>query len=275
MGCNKVGICVLLAMTCAGCASPQAPRDRASSDAWRLQNIEARFLEFQEAQKRQDAQVDSQLAGIHERLTGMERQFGQAAKDAESARAENAALKESLRVRDTQTAQNGSAGDASIEIPAAPPAETPSPVAASEAKIAADEEAPMPPASAVARGDSIAGEYERAVAFVRAGDVEKGRKALDEFIGDYPSHALVPNALYWLGETYYHEKRYAQAILTFKEVVRRFPEHDKAAAALLKVGYSYAQLGDTSNARFYLQSLVEAYPSSEPATLARQRLASL
>lgn len=117
--------------------------------------------------------------------------------------------------------------------------------------------------------------YEEGLSLVRAGEVDKGRRVLDSFIGDFPNHALVPNALYWMGETFYHEKRYAQAVLTFKEVVRRFPKHDKAAAAMLKVGFSYEKLGDNSNARFYLQTLVDEYPDSAPAQMARERVATL
>ena len=67
-------------------------------------------------------------------------------------------------------------------------------------------------------------------------DPAEGRKILQQFLEDDPQSGLVPNALYWIGESYYQEKNYAQAILTFKDVTRRFPKHHKAAASLLKIG---------------------------------------
>jgi tol-pal system protein YbgF len=118
-------------------------------------------------------------------------------------------------------------------------------------------------------------EYQEALGLIRDGKVEKGRAALNDFIADNPKSPLLPNALYWLGESFYHEKRYGQAILTFKEVLRRFPKHHKSPASLLKIGYSYANLGDAQNARFYLETLIQEYPESEPAPMARNKLGQL
>ncbi len=77
------------------------------------------------------------------------------------------------------------------------------------------------------------------------------------------------------GETYYSQKDFAQAILTFKEVTGRFPKHHKSASALLKIGMSYDRVGDPDNAIFYMRALVEDFPQSEPAKLARKELTRL
>lgn len=117
--------------------------------------------------------------------------------------------------------------------------------------------------------------YEQALALVMAGKSAQGRKELTAFLADYPSSSLAPNALYWIGESYYDEKNYAQAILAFKEVRRKYPKSAKAPDAMLKTGYSYEKLGDTSNARFYLQALLNEYPAGKPAGLARKKLTAL
>jgi len=114
--------------------------------------------------------------------------------------------------------------------------------------------------------------YDAGLAKYNSDDFEGARGALDEFLKKYPMSDLVPNALYWKGETYYSQKDYAQSILTFKEVTGRFSKHSKAAAALLKIGMSYDKVGDPDNAIFYLRALVEDFPSSSPAKLARKEL---
>lgn len=114
--------------------------------------------------------------------------------------------------------------------------------------------------------------YDKALALVWDKKPEAARTLLNEFLVDFPSSGLAPNALYWLGETYYSQKRYAQAILTFRDVMRRFPAHSKASAAVLKIGYSYEQLGDMQNASFYLKALLKEYPNSDSAELARTKL---
>jgi len=110
---------------------------------------------------------------------------------------------------------------------------------------------------------------------VRAEKGEEGRPLLLKFLEIDPKSALVPNALYWIGESYYLEKDYPQAILRFKDVTRRFPKHHKAAAALLKIGMSYQMMGEKDNATLYLRALLKDHPRSEPAPAARKLLSEL
>ena len=102
---------------------------------------------------------------------------------------------------------------------------------------------------------------------------EAAREGFQDFLRQYPSGPLVPNALYWLGESHYAAGRLDLAIMEFKKVAETYPRHAKAAAALLKAGYAYARLGDRENARFYWQILLDDFPDSAPAALARKRLA--
>lgn len=96
-----------------------------------------------------------------------------------------------------------------------------------------------------------------------------------DFMKKYPKSSLIPNAGYWLGESHYAQKRYDEAILNFQSVVKNYPKHHKAADSLLKTGYSYEKLGDRQNARFYLEQVLEIYPNTRAASLARTMLDSL
>lgn len=131
--------------------------------------------------------------------------------------------------------------------------------------------APLP--VPVARSSSAAAEaYKTALADLFAGRYKEAERGFRDFSERYPESSFLPNAGYWLGETYYSQDQYDSAILAFQSVAGKYPKHDKAAASLLKTGYSYEKLGDMPNARFYLQQLLTDYPESEPATLARAAL---
>ncbi len=65
--------------------------------------------------------------------------------------------------------------------------------------------------------------YEVAVGQVKGGNPKKGRETLSDFVAKYPDHKLIPNALYWKGEAFYAEKDYENAILTFQDVVDKYP----------------------------------------------------
>lgn len=119
------------------------------------------------------------------------------------------------------------------------------------------------------------GAYEAALALQEAGKNSESRKAMNAFLETYPSSAYVPNALYWIGESYYSQLQWEQAILSFKDVASRFPKHAKAADALLKLGMCYEKLKDKENARFHYEALIEDFPGSRAAGLAKTRLSAL
>ncbi|WP_051286632.1 tol-pal system protein YbgF [Megalodesulfovibrio gigas] len=131
---------------------------------------------------------------------------------------------------------------------------------------------PTPPAAGAKPAAASPASVEEAVKLVQAGKVERGRQMLTAYIQENPKGGMLPNAYYWLGETYFQDKRYAQAILAFKDVTTRYPKHDRASAALLKIGLAYEQLGDKPNARFYLGTLVKEYPRSSAAKTATDAL---
>jgi len=100
----------------------------------------------------------------------------------------------------------------------------------------------------------------------------QGRKQLESFVKQYPEHDLYVNALYWIGEAFYGEKKYEMAILQFQDVISKYPSHPKAAAAMLKQALAFNALGDGENARTTMQKLIEEYPDSTQVTAAKKYL---
>jgi len=134
--------------------------------------------------------------------------------------------------------------------------------------------APVPSAAA---GPSVGNDdlYKEGVRLVMDDQPMKARMLLEKYLAANSNAKLAPNALYWIGETYYSEKSFAQSILKFKEVSRRFPKASKVPAAMLKIGLAYDKLGDRENAVFYLRTLIEDYPKSDPAKIGRERLRAI
>ena len=108
-----------------------------------------------------------------------------------------------------------------------------------------------------------------------AGDMKKSREIFSRFAELYPKHAMTANAVYWIGETYYNEKSYDQAILEFQKVIKNYPDKDKAAAAMLKQGMAFVNLKDSKSAKYIFKELVKQYPASEEAKRAKDQLKGL
>lgn len=164
-------------------------------------------------------------------------------------------------------------GVAPVNDPFAGPGLTTVPLAPGKASKARPR--PVSPKRSVS-GPAVSGAgasaYNAAYAIYEKGEYTKARQAFADFLAASPQSPLAPNSLYWQGECQYSLGNYGDAILFFQEVVNRYPKHVKAAAALLKAGHSYERLKDMDNARFYWRILVDDFPASAPAALARKRL---
>lgn len=154
------------------------------------------------------------------------------------------------------------------------------PVAAASAAVTGNAAAGQPAtagSSAAATADPAAAQAAYDVAFkaIRAGNYVEASREFRSFIQQYPNHALAPNALYWLGESYYATTNYPVALESFQQLLNQFPQSDKAPDALLKVGYSQLELKQTAAARTTLTQVTTKYPGSKVASLAQERLQRL
>ena len=86
---------------------------------------------------------------------------------------------------------------------------------------------------------------------------------------------LADNALYWIGECHFSQKKYEEAIDDFNEVVLAYPQGDKVPAAYLKKGISYMELGKKEEALAAFKLLVSKYPLSEETRIAQDKIKEL
>ncbi|WP_447968966.1 tol-pal system protein YbgF [Nitrospira sp. M1] len=114
--------------------------------------------------------------------------------------------------------------------------------------------------------------YQQRYEMLRAGDLQGAFHGFRQFLKEYPRSSLASNAQYWLGECYYGQGQYDQAIREFKRVMTAYPTSAKVPAALLKIGYSHLGLHNAKAARSMFRQLVRTYPKSRAATKAYARL---
>jgi tol-pal system protein YbgF len=111
-------------------------------------------------------------------------------------------------------------------------------------------------------------------------DLTRGNHGLailgfQEVLTKFPESELADNAQYWIGECYYAQKDYRQALAEFRKTVENYPGGDKVPAALLKEGLCEAALGDAKAARATLEDLQRRFPQTEEARLAGQKIQEL
>jgi tol-pal system protein YbgF len=108
-----------------------------------------------------------------------------------------------------------------------------------------------------------------------------------DFLRRFPDSSLADSAQYWIGEAYFSMARATagqpdkarenmeQAVQEFRKVVVAYPRGSKVPTALYKEALALVELKQTALAQSRLQYLVDHFPQSEEAPLAKERLASL
>ena len=139
------------------------------------------------------------------------------------------------------------------------------------------EEAAASQAGAVSAIDPIREQqdYQAAFNLLKSSRYHDAAKAFRSFLSRYPGGEFEDNARYWLGETYYVDRRFDAALQEFQTLIARFPQSPKLTHAMLKVGYIHHESGRPEQAKQALLELVESHPESTAASLARKRLRRL
>jgi tol-pal system protein YbgF len=114
--------------------------------------------------------------------------------------------------------------------------------------------------------------YNAAFELIQARRYDDAASAFTSFLTTYPGSALRDNAQYWLAETYYVRRQFAEALPEFQRVLDDYPQSAKLPDALLKVGYCNPELQRFDAARQALQQVQRLYPDTTAARLATQRL---
>lgn len=148
--------------------------------------------------------------------------------------------------------------------------------AAPAAPVAASAEAAVVPApAATATSAQEQQDYDAAFGLMKQGFYDRAAKGFHDFIVKYPQSALRDNAQYWLGEAYYVVRNFRQALAEFAKVAGDHPKSEKAPDALMKIGYSYYELGDWVKARENLNQVITRYPGTSAAKSAELRIAKM
>jgi tol-pal system protein YbgF len=117
--------------------------------------------------------------------------------------------------------------------------------------------------------------YDDAFALIRKADFAAAAPALASFLRRFPASGFADSATFWLGNAQYGNRQYKEAMATFRHLVATHPDHPKAPEALLAVANCQVELKDAKGARKTIGDLLQQYPKSEAAAVARERLASL
>ena len=102
--------------------------------------------------------------------------------------------------------------------------------------------------------------YDLAYNHLLAGDYQQAEASFRQYSQTYPNAKDAPDAEYWLGESLYQQKKYADAAEVFLDAQKTHPQNGKAPDMMLKLGMSLAKLNNRDTACVTYKEVTRRYP---------------
>lgn len=115
-------------------------------------------------------------------------------------------------------------------------------------------------------------QYNTAIGFLRQQDYPRAEAALKRFLTDHGETDLGGPAMYWLGEVYFVQGKYADAAQTFLDTLKKYPQNPKAPDAMLKLGMSLGALKQVKEACLAFKDLPKKYPNASQTIQQRAKV---
>ena len=118
----------------------------------------------------------------------------------------------------------------------------------------------------------IQAEYQQAFKLLKQSQYDQAIKAFDTFLKAHPKNQYSDNAQYWMAEALYVKRQYEDAIKEYNNLVTNYPDSQKVPHGLLKIGYSYQELGKPNEAKLWYTDVKQRFPGTTASRLANDRL---
>jgi tol-pal system protein YbgF len=104
--------------------------------------------------------------------------------------------------------------------------------------------------------------YSTAYGYLIQRDYAAAETAFDDFLRQYPNHALAGNAIYWMGESLFVRGQYRAAASAFLKGYQTYAKSEKAPESLLKLAMSLQRLGQKDAACSSFSELSVKFPNA-------------
>ncbi len=95
------------------------------------------------------------------------------------------------------------------------------------------------------------------------------------YLDNFSQSPFADNALYWIGECYFSQKEYEEAISRYNQLILNYPLGDKVPAAYLHKGISLMELDRNEEALSVFKLMVSKYPLEEETKIAQEKIKEL
>jgi len=131
------------------------------------------------------------------------------------------------------------------------------------------------PAAPSGPGPSADMLYSNGLKDIQSGKYDLARSEFQDYLKYYSKTDLAANAQFYIGEIYYRQEKYQEAISEYDKVINNYPKNFKLAPARLHRAMAMIKLGQKSSGIRELREITKLFPGSEEDRYARAQLKEL
>jgi len=117
--------------------------------------------------------------------------------------------------------------------------------------------------------------YSNGLRDIQSGKYDLARSEFQDYLKYYSKTDLASNAQFYIGEIYYRQKKYQEAISEYDKVINNYPKSFKLAPARLHRATAMIALGQKASGIRELREITKLFPGSEEDRYARAQLKEL
>jgi len=117
--------------------------------------------------------------------------------------------------------------------------------------------------------------YSNGLRDITSGKYDLARSEFEDYLKYYADTDLASNAQFYLGEIFYKQKQYVDAVAAYDRVLTAYPKSFKLGPARLRKGLALIELGQKTAGVRELREVVKRFPGSDEDRLARGKLKEL
>lgn len=117
--------------------------------------------------------------------------------------------------------------------------------------------------------------YQNALRDLNGGKFDLARQEFSDYLKYFPTGEFASNSQFYIGETYYQQGKYSEAVVAYDKGLQNYPKGNKVPESYLKKGFALIELGQRSAGARELRIVVQRFPNTDAGRLARDRLRRL
>ena len=119
--------------------------------------------------------------------------------------------------------------------------------------------------SGVAMIDAPREQYNNALQAFQAGQFQQAEDGFKTFMTANPGHRLTPDAIFYVGETYFQRSRAREAAEQYLKVTTEYGKSSRAPESMVRLGQALLALGNSEQACATFAEFGKRYPNATPS----------